>query len=312
MIIVRYTGGLGNQMFQYAINIMLKQRFTGERVCADLSRYDLTKEHNGFNICKYFNIDIDVADEKEIKMIAPVVYWLKKLHANKILQLLYVERTDRINEYFEKKNKNIGIITDYASTNFNENIYELNEDNVSIWHYKGNWVNPMYWNGCDETVINSFIFKEELLSPDDVRLISEMQSCESVGIHIRQGDYVGNYKFNLCHENYYKKAIERLQNMKQKELKFYIFCEDCDAELIKMENIDYQIISHKDMPGIDLWLMSKCRNNIIANSTFSYWSALLNRNEEKVVIAPKYLARNKEFYVKLPTKDKWIIIDNLD
>ena len=58
MIVIRYTGGLGNQMFIYAMNVVLKNKFPNEKIYADLSRYDITNEHDGFDIKKYFEICI--------------------------------------------------------------------------------------------------------------------------------------------------------------------------------------------------------------------------------------------------------------
>ena len=79
-----------------------------------------------------------------------------------------------------------------------------------------------------------------------------------------------------------------------------------------IQNMKCEIVSHPDRSGVDLWLMSKCKHNIIANSTFSYWSALLNQNKQKVVIAPLYAYRNKKFFRELPVPQNWIQINNLE
>ena len=152
MLIVRYTGGLGNQMFQYAIMVMLRKLFPKEEICADLTRYDLTFEHDGFDLIKYFNIEMDVANNYILKKIAPVNYWCECLHAKWILQLLSVPGVEKLNEVLEKKYGNVAIVPDYSSTNFNKDVFSLNNERNDIWHYKGNWINPQYWKGHEQLI----------------------------------------------------------------------------------------------------------------------------------------------------------------
>ncbi|MBO5479079.1 MAG: alpha-1,2-fucosyltransferase [Clostridia bacterium] len=312
MFIVRYTGGLGNQMFQYALMVMLKQFFSEEEIYADLTRYDLTPEHDGFDLIKYFDINIDVVNNSTLKKIAPVNYWCKRLHAKWILQLFSVHRIEIINEKLEKKYEDIGIIPDYSATNFNKDAFSLNREEKNIWHYKGNWINPQYWKGYEQQICHSFSFKEELLSDEDIRLIQRMEKEESVAVHIRKGDYTGKYLYDICSEKYYKDAIERINGIKKnKNMKIYIFSETSNLNLNFCDGLENIIVSHPKQPGIDMWLMSKCKHNIIANSTFSFWSAFLNRNPEKIVIAPMYMYR-REVYVKFVVPDKWILLNNLE
>lgn len=312
MLIVRYTGGLGNQMFQYALMVILKEHFSEEKIYADLTRYDLTLEHDGFDLIKYFNIKIDVVSNLTLKKIAPVNYWCKRLHVKWILHLLSVHRTEKINEKLEKGYGEIGIIPDYSATNFNKDAFSLNREKNNIWHYKGNWINPQYWKGYEQQVARSFLFKEELLSDEDISLIHRMEEEESIAVHIRKGDYTGKYLYDICNEKYYINAIQHIIEIrKNKNIRVYIFSETDNLKLNFCKELDYVVISHPKQPGIDMWLMSKCKHNIIANSTFSFWSAFLNRNPEKIVIAPMYIYR-REVYVKFVVPDKWILINNLD
>lgn len=312
MLIVRYTGGLGNQMFQYAIMVMLREIFPKEEICADLTRYDITMEHDGFDLIKYFNIEMEVASNFVLKKIAPVNYWCRRLHVKWILRLLSVRRVEKINEVLEKKYGKIAIISDYSATNFNKDAFSLNLKKNNIWHYKGNWINPQYWKGYEQQICRSFSFKEDLLSGKDIDLIHRMEEEESVAVHIRKGDYVGKYLYDICDEKYYKNAIEHIREIKKnKNIKLYIFSETDNLELNFDKGLDKTIISHPQQPGIDMWLMSKCKHNIIANSTFSFWAAFLNENPDKIVIAPMYIYR-REVYVKFSVPDKWILLNNLE
>lgn len=312
MIIIKYSGGLGNQMFQYALSVVLEQLYKNQIIYADLARYELTKEHDGFDLIKYFDICIKVVDDKFMKNIEPIFYILKKLKLTKITKEQLTGRIERYDALFESHQ--IGVMRDYYSTNFNENVFEINTDKISCWHYRGNWINPLYHKGYEELIQEKFSFKSELLSATDSALISEMESCESVSVHIRKGDYLGNYEFDLCSAIYYKKACEYLiKRIGTSNIKFYVFSEMPEEPLDFSEKYNIQFISHSDQCGIDLWLMSKCKYNIIANSTFSYWSALLNQNPNKIVIAPKYMYRNKVHLVKtpIPEDNRWVIVDNL-
>ena len=71
MILIRYRGGLGNQMFQYAFQLAVQQKYTDVSVLADLSHYTLNHEHNGFELQKYFGIELQTAKENEIRKISP-------------------------------------------------------------------------------------------------------------------------------------------------------------------------------------------------------------------------------------------------
>lgn len=312
MIIVRYSGGLGNQMFQYAMSIILKQKFPEDKIYADLTRYELTNEHDGFDIRKYFEIEICVVDNAILKKIAPIIYFFRKMHLEGLLHMLPVGKTEKMNELLERKNKLIGIIQDFSSTNYNKDVFSLNYEKIKIWHYKGNWINQQYWKNFEYNILDNFIFKEEVLSEKDKALIEEMMWTESIAIHIRMGDYTGNYCYDICNEYYYGKAIKLLlKHINKSNMKIYIFAETENLELDFLKDFDYQIISHPRQPGIDLWLMSRCKHNIIANSTFSFWSAFLNRYQYKIVIAPKYIYR-KEVYVKFSVPSDWILINNIE
>ncbi len=312
MLVIKYTGGLGNQMFQYALGISLSRRFPEEKIYADLSRYHFLREHEGFVLSKYFYIEVKEPDDKYLKKICWSKYYCSRLPIGTVKYKLPVWKLERIDEILEKRNSEIGIITDYMSTIYNQDVFNLNCQELSMWHFKGNWINPRYWEGYEEDVTKAFVFREELLSAEDRELLEEMQSTESVAVHIRRGDYVGQYGFDLCGEDYYARAVNELRReIGGKEMTIYIFSDMQEIQLSFLRGVKYKIISHPNASGIDMWMMSKCRHNIIANSTFSFWSAYLNNNRKKVVIAPLYAYRRREMYRIFPVPETWSLIDNL-
>ena len=121
-----------------------------------------------------------------------------------------------------------------------------------------------------------------------------LETKDSVSIHVRRGDYLKSrlYK-NICEVDYYRNAIIKAKEIVGKEAHFYFFSNDIEwctnhlSDLIDdnhFHKVDWNTgaNSYKDM-----LLMSGCRVNIIANSSFSWWSAYLNQREDKIVIAPK-------------------------
>lgn len=104
----------------------------------------------------------------------------------------------------------------------------------------------------------------------------------TTSIHVRRTDYLTHKGcYNILNMNYYEKAMEIAGTSN-----FLIFSDDitwCKRHFIgnKFE------FSEGNSPPVDLSIMSRCTNNIIANSSFSWWGAWLNKRFEKKVIAPK-------------------------
>lgn len=124
------------------------------------------------------------------------------------------------------------------------------------------------------------------------RLMKEIQACNSIGIHIRKGqDYMSRIWYqNTCSLDYYRKAIsyikERVENPK-----FYVFADNPEWVKENFQEFDYQLVEGNPPAGwgshFDMQLMSCCKHNIISNSTYSWWGAFLNKNDDKIVILPK-------------------------
>lgn len=148
----------------------------------------------------------------------------------------------------------------------------------------------------------------EFLSPPDFiketikTKYSFINDTRTSSIHVRRGDYLRHVEYHPTQTlEYYKKSIEIL---KDKTDLFVVFSDDIDwcKESLKLDNIIY-IENEKDY--IELYLMSMCNNNVIANSSFSWWGAWLNQNENKIVISP-----TKWFGPKITSSSKDIIPDS--
>jgi len=157
---------------------------------------------------------------------------------------------------------------------------------------------PLYQSEKYFLEIKDIILREFIpvapLTSEVQNIINNIRSKDSsVSIHIRRGDYINNTHHNLCDLNYYYQAIEYIKTKIQNPT-FFIFSDDIEwaKENIKIENCIY--VSNPDLKEYEeMILMSECKHNIIANSTFSWWSAYLNKNYDKIIIAPKQWTKSK-------------------
>lgn len=253
------SGGLGNQMFQYAAYLSLK--LSGKDVRLDTSLYNVRSMHNGFELNRVFDIK-----DKVINRGHPYVDFLRAI-------LKYRKSWCCLEEP--------GIYTDLAACN-----------KLII---KGDWQSEKYFLQIEKEVRTTYTFNG--IDFNNETLAERMLKQNSVSIHVRRGDYYNipeNAKLfaNICNEEYYKNAIKIICSKVESPV-FYAFSNDVPWLQSFFSNLDmdinYHIItSNKGMDSYkDMYLMSRCRHNIIANSSFSWWGAWLNDNPEKIIIAPK-------------------------
>lgn len=295
MVIVRFRGGLGNQMFQCAFCEYLK-RYNVE-VYADLTEYTCVDCHNGYELEKIFGIELKKADIKSILKVADYIPVQVRgrigFQLNKFFHILENEKT-------KKKGKKHTHIFQHEFDNMTENekisLFKNNQD----LYFDGYWDKKNYYNSVDYNRIFKFD-KKQILKYQ--KMIPSENSC---AVHIRKGDYI-NTDFDVIGIEYYEKAMKYMKS-KNEGIVFYIFSDDIvAAKQMLGENEIYRYIETDDdsNSGIDMLRMSLCENNIIANSTYSFWAAKLNENTNKLVVAPKRYAKGRE---KCLADDDWILI----
>ena len=163
----------------------------------------------------------------------------------------------------------------------------------------GNWQNEKYFSSFQDSVISHFSFKLPLNAINSKRL-NRILNSNSISIHVRRGDYVDNIGANknhgVCSLDYYRKSINYILN-KIDNPTFFVFSDDpvWVEENLKIKG-EHEYINGNmgNMSYVDMQLMSNCKHNIIANSSFSWWGAWLNRNTEKIIIAPRQWFANPE------------------
>lgn len=146
-------------------------------------------------------------------------------------------------------------------------------------------------------------------NPQNHEMAEEMKNCESVSVHVRRGDYLAPENAaifgNICTDAYYRTAMEYIKKQFP-NAHFYVFSDDEAYVKKRYTGKEYTIvdINHGRDSLYDMWLMSSCRHNICANSTFSFWGARLNTNEDKIIIRPT-VHKNSQIFIKDEMMNLW-------
>lgn len=256
---IAICGGLGNQMFQYAYYLLIQDRF--KAACLFMSSPEW--EHSGgFELTRVFGIKYTPS------------LWEKIYHKGRVCRKLFSLTHER-----------------YQGQNFKIQPLDLNPSGKYKYFY-GTWQSERYFIN-PECIRKSFQFNEKLLNDQTKAMAESLNRVNvTVSIHIRRGDYLSQQFSagfgNCCPVTYYQEAIDYMKTHLE-DITFVLFSDDMDwvKENLPLENAIYVEHNHGADSWQDMYLMSLCKHNIIANSTFSWWGAWLNRNPDKIVIAPK-------------------------
>lgn len=312
MIIIRMSGGLGNQMFQYAL--YRKLQLLGREVSFDdKSQYDEEAFRNSAQKRRprrldVFGITYETADPAELTRLTDSDMKPQSRVRRKLTGRRSMEKDDR----------------DFV---FDPAFLEETEG-----YFCGGFQSPRYFEGAEEEIRRAFTFPEDLLIPkegagrQEKRMLEQAASYAerirtaneegkrrgvpaggSTSIHLRFGDYVdkGDIYGGICTDAYYNTAISRLKAV-DPEMTFFVFSNDEEKagewiryQAERSENLGrghFVLVkgSDEDHGYLDLYLMTLCRNHIIANSSFSWWGAWLCSAPGKTVFAPSIWNNEKD------------------
>jgi len=143
----------------------------------------------------------------------------------------------------------------------------------------GYFQSHLYFDHCREEILSYFDLKSEHL---DYIFKKYPDIKNKNSIHVRRTDYLHLQHYHPTQDmEYYKQAMDYLDSENQ----YYVFSDDIDWVKENFKGSQFIFIEEEDV--IELFMMSLCKNNIIANSSFSWWAAYLNKNESKKIVAPK-------------------------
>lgn len=298
MIIIKLMGGLGNQLQQYAL--YKKYISLGTPAKLDLSWFEESVQRKTayprkIELDRFAGVKYEVCSSDErSKLIGPDNIF------GKIGRKLNPRKVKKYNEY----------------TKYDSSILSLKD-----MYLEGYFACEYYYADILDTL------RKELILPTKRELnglVNSMSMENSVSIHLRRGDYLDEANKELfgsvCTEAYYESAIEYVLSKMEGPSKFYIFSDDLDyareygAKLANKYKTYTQVVDVNtgDDSCYDIFLMSKCHHNICANSTFSFWGARLNLNNDKIMVSPTVQRSNQDFVpedMHLWWKD-WVFIDS--
>jgi hypothetical protein len=256
MIAVQLKGGLGNQMFQFAAAYSLSKKFK-KKLTVDLS---------------FIETNISESDSFTPRKFGLYIF-------------------PKVNQFLI--NKNLGVrIKEINNSNHSSNfIFER------LFGYqfilKDYFQSESFFQNYRDEVIELFNFDIKNLSEETLTILSLINSHNLISIHMRKGDYL-KPKVNEFHGvvgiDFYLKAINYFKQ-KLYNPKFILFSDDPELAQSEFKPFlsDFFVVKNSQNKNswIDMYLMSQCYGNIIANSSFSWWGAYLNKNNNNTVIAPK-------------------------
>ena len=260
MIIIKIKGGLGNQLFQYAVGraVALVHK---SPLKLDLTIFKTYKLHK--YLLDQFVLQADIATENEIVKL--------KGRNNMLFSALRKTGLVKRKSYFKEKRSSY-----FDASVFNNNSVYLD----------GYWQNELYFSDIRELLLREL---SPISSMNDLGCdyLETIEKTNSVSLHVRRGDYLNLKNVGVLDVDYYMKSVEYIRSNVEKPI-FFIFSDDlewCKNSLGFLEGCIYVDRTQTEID--DLKLMSFCRHNITANSSFSWWGAWLNQNPKKTVIAPK-------------------------
>lgn len=268
MDIILLHNGLGNQMSQYAFYLS-KRRNDARTLYIGLSN-----DHNGIELDKVFGVKCRMGYRKKALFL--------------ILRLLMTNRTNviikNVNSLLSKFK--IKLITENMDYSFHQSF--LNSSSYYLAFWVGGWHHPQYYSEVSSLIRDAFRFKEALLDERNICVEKLIHQPNSVCLHIRRGDYLSGINYELfgrvCDEQYYRKAISYIES-KVSDVCYYVFSNDMEwaRKLLIKKNAVFVDWNKGEESWKDMFLMSRCSNLIIPNSTFSWWAAWLCENQVNIV-----------------------------
>jgi hypothetical protein len=269
MIIVRLIGGLGNQMFQYAMARTLADRHDvalkldiEDFGCYTLRRYELGD----------FVLRAEIASKDEIRALGADI---KRLSTMRRLGRRLCPSIKKM--VFREK-----------AFNFDPRIERL----TPPVYLDGYWQTERYFEPNAAMIRRDFSLRLHF-DPANKQMLNQIEAVNAISLHVRRGDYVSDKKtgeiHGACSLDYYKEALRHIAE-RVDHPHFFIFSDDHSwvRKNISLKHpVTFVTTNSSDKGIFDMELMRNCKHHIIANSSFSWWGAWLNASTEKIIIAPK-------------------------
>lgn len=289
----RFSSGLGNQLFQFAYFLYIRKKF---RLIPDIS-HRLLNDHNGFELWSVFpNTKKKMGKANKSKLID----WL-------LFPFDYAWRTNLFTPFF--------YFTEASLTN-EQQFLDAKIKNTQ-WVIDGCFLGCLHFDEIETELRECLTFKP--ISKDDCKnnaAWNQIKAVNSVGIHVRRGDYYSSMHRrvvgDICDKSYFEEAVNRIC-LKVENPVFFVFSNDFDwvrQNLPGNQNYVYVDWNLGKNSFRDMQLMSYCKHQIICNSSFSWWAAWLNVNKQAIIVSPsKWINSFENKLVKLMVLKNWDIVE---
>lgn len=266
----------GNQLFQYAAGRYLAYKHN-TALFIDIARYGGYKRVYAL---PYFH-----TVGKTINPIPALIY--KRITGNPLWKLY------RGPIFLEKDHR------------FHPAVHSLPR-NCTLFGY---FQSERYFKPISSIIRQEISFRPTPLDDETRSLRRTIISSNAVSIHVRRGDYLKFARYNVCTMSYYKNAMATMRQ-RLTDPRFFVFSDDVAWCVQNFEKSDGALVfvdlkQSRDDPLIDMRLMSECKHHIIANSSFSWWGAWLNRNSEKIVLCPDIWFRGENVPIEEKLCEGW-------
>jgi Glycosyl transferase family 11 len=269
---IGYSGRLGNQLFQYATLYSLAKSKNFE---FGLPSKNLKVNPHGcldMSSNKWISYRLDLLDCFDLNV---------KLLSDTEINII-------TKNYLEKSFEYDGSINDIT-------------DDTSI---DGYFQSEHYFKNYKSELLDHLTFKSHIVNSAEA-VLNGLPKRKTVSVHIRRGDYVNNTTLDLLSPEYFVTALDFFTD---NDYNFLIVSDDIEWCKSTFQANDNLFFSEKNSQFVDLCILSKCDHNIISNSTFSWWGAWLNKNQDKRIIAPKKWFKRMDINTNTLIPKNWTII----
>jgi len=279
MLIIKIHYGLGNQLFQYAFGRALSLR-KNVPFALDLYFYHSApqdpKHPRAYQLDRFCIRENIIPDDEVSKFIDPTPIEKGMTRLETLIRPYYKRR-----------------IVYERDLVFDENMWNVEDDAYLV----GYWQDLRYFCDYEEQIREDLRFRQ---APDgkDKELMEEIRGCNSVGIHVRRGDYLTDpFTLDLAgitSLDFYRRSVADMAG-KVSDPRYFVFTDDPDWVRQNLDlGIEYQLVHHNDQLRAfeDMRLLSSCRHFILSNSSFSWWGAWLGEHKGKIVYAPAVWRRS--------------------
>jgi len=291
MIVVRLFGGLGNQLFQYAL---------GRRLAIDRDvtlKLDLSwfhkQELREFKL-DHFRIEAQTATLQDIACVT-------KANLKGPIRIFYLAIQKLLPYYFRRIVKEKLFIFDPNILRARNHVYLV-----------GYWQSEKYFKRIEAILRNELSLKS-IPCKKNKELLDTISENYSISVHVRRGDYVSNPNLKSLEalpERYYQEAIQKMNDLYPNPV-FFVFSDDISWAKNSLRIPNHKIFVENNDSRFDyedLRLMSSCKHHILANSSFSWWGAWLNPSQYKTIIAPRNWFKTKLINGHDLFLDNWILL----